>query len=70
MVNDRVNDWVNDKVTSLNMKNIIRSERHRDYCILNNCGKFCEDEEHVIFHCEAFGDCRNEASTFIPWYRA
>ena len=45
-------------VNNLNMKQIVRSERHCDYCINNKCGKFCEDERHVIFHCEAYGKCR------------
>ena len=45
-------------VNNLNMKQIVRSERHCDYCSTNNCGIFFEDEEHVIFHCEAYGNCR------------
>ena len=32
---------------------------HLDLCCMNNnCSKFCEDEEHVIFHCEAYGKCQ------------
>ena len=57
MIRFRVGAW-RINVNNLNMKQIVRSERHCDYCITNNCGKFCEDEEHVIFHCEAYGNCR------------
>ena len=57
MIRFRVGAW-RINVNNLNMKQIVRSERYCDYCIHNNCGKFCEDEEHVIFHCEAYGNCR------------
>ena len=49
MIRFRVGAW-RINVNNLNMKHIIRSERHCDYCIYNNCGKFREDEEHIIFH--------------------
>ena len=54
MIRFRVGAW-RINVNNLNMKQIVRSERHCDFCINNNCGKFCEDGEHVIviFHCEA-----------------
>ena len=35
------------------MENVIRSGKHFD-----NHGKFCEDEKHVFFHCEAHANCR------------
>ena len=57
MIRFRVGAW-RINVNNLSMKQIVRSERHCDYCINNNCGKFCEDEEHVIFQCEAYGNCR------------
>ena len=57
MIRFRIGAWRID-VNNINMKQIVRSERHCDYCINNNCGKFCENEEHVIFHCEAYGKCR------------
>ena len=48
MIRFRVGAW-RINVNNLNMKQIVISERYCDYC---------EDEEHVIFHCEAYGNCR------------
>ena len=64
MIRFRVGAW-RINVNNLNMKHIVRSERHCDYCINNNCGEFCEDEEHVI-HCEACGNCRKRHQPLIP----
>ena len=57
MIRFRVGAW-RINVNNLNMKQIVRSERHCDYSINNNCGTFCEDEDHGIFHGEAFGKFR------------
>ena len=48
MIGFRVGAW-RINVYNLNMKQIVRSERHCDYCINNNCGKFCEDEDTSSF---------------------
>ena len=44
MIRFRVGAW-RINVNNLNMKQIVRRtsvcERHCDYCINNNCGKFC-----------------------------
>ena len=61
MIIFRVGAW-RINVNNLNMKQMVRSERHCNYCIINNYGKFCEDEEHVIFHCEAYDN-----QTGIAW---